>query len=65
MVAFEPPEGIRIITVFGDNDNNFAGQKAAYTLANKLFIRGLVVQVMFTEHGDFNDALTKEVKEEE
>jgi len=65
MVAFEPPEGIRIITVFGDNDSNFAGQKAAYTLANKLFIRGLVVQVMFTEHGDFNDALTKEVKEEE
>ena len=36
MEGFTPPEGIRRITVFGDNDANFAGQKAAFTLAHRL-----------------------------
>jgi putative DNA primase/helicase len=31
--AFEPPQGLRILYVFGDNDKGFVGQKAAYTLA--------------------------------
>lgn len=36
---FIPPKGITEVFVFGDNDANFAGQKAAYTLANRLIIR--------------------------
>jgi len=40
MEAFIPPEGINQITVFADNDANFTGQKAAYTLANRLTIKG-------------------------
>ena len=33
---FVPPEGVHTVAVFGDNDTNFAGQKAAYALANRL-----------------------------
>ncbi len=33
---FIPPEGVKKVSVFGDNDRNFAGQKAAYALANRL-----------------------------
>ncbi len=33
---FEPAEGVRRVTVFGDNDQNYAGQKAAYGLAFRL-----------------------------
>lgn len=36
MQAFTPPAGIDKIYIFGDNDSNFAGQKAAYNLANRL-----------------------------
>jgi putative DNA primase/helicase len=31
-----PPEGCESVTVFGDNDANFAGQAKAYHLANRL-----------------------------
>lgn len=37
--AFKPPLGIKNVIIFGDNDKNFAGQKAAYTLANRLVIK--------------------------
>ena len=36
MESFEPPTGIKRVLVFGDNDRNFAGQKAAYVLAHRL-----------------------------
>jgi putative DNA primase/helicase len=31
-----PPPGVRTLTIFGDNDANFAGHKAAYRLAHRL-----------------------------
>ncbi len=34
--SFEPPTEIKRLHIFGDNDLNFAGQKAAYVLANRL-----------------------------
>ncbi len=33
---FTPPEGIKSVCVYGDNDANYTGQKAAYTLAHRL-----------------------------
>ncbi len=33
---FTPPNGVKRVSVFGDNDRNYAGQKAAYALAHRL-----------------------------
>jgi len=45
MRTFEPPKGINEITLFGDNDKNFAGQAAAYHGAHRLFLDGYKVNV--------------------
>jgi putative DNA primase/helicase len=37
--SFEPPKNVTHIAIFGDNDVNYTGQKAAYTLANRLMTR--------------------------
>lgn len=39
MEGFVPPAEVKEVMVFSDNDANFAGQKAAYTLANRLVLR--------------------------
>lgn len=57
MESFEPPEHIRKIIIFADNDNNYAGQKSAYILANKLALKDLIVRVEVPENGDWNDIL--------
>lgn len=59
MVAFEPPAGIKTVIIFSDNDKNYAGQKAAYTLANKLVLKNFTVdvQVPETPGNDFLDEL--------
>ena len=36
MESFVPPAGVRRLTIFADHDTNFAGQKAAFTLAHRL-----------------------------
>jgi putative DNA primase/helicase len=43
--TFVPPEGIKNILILGDNDHNFAGQKAAYYAANKLALKKYQVRV--------------------
>ena len=54
--SFQPPEGVKRVVIFGDNDTNFAGQKAAYILANKLVLKDYVVDVEIpAKVGDFND----------
>ena len=58
MIGFEPPEKYRKIVIFADADSNFAGQKAAYTLANRLS-SDYVVTVMVPEKGDYNDVLMR------
>lgn len=41
---WEPPEVGEVI-IFGDRDNSYTGQKAAYVLANRLAIKGVNVNV--------------------
>ena len=57
--SWEPPDNIRKIVIFSDNDASFVGQKSAYILANKLYKKDLIVSVeMPTEQGqDFCDIL--------
>lgn len=39
MEALKLPESVKRVTVCGDNDMSYAGQKAAYALANRLAVR--------------------------
>lgn len=50
--TFEPPKGVMEITVFSDNDSNYAGQAAAYHAANRLAIGGFRANVMVPELPD-------------
>lgn len=56
---FTPPTGTTELTIFADNDANYAGQKSAYVLANRLAKTGLSVKVIIPEvvGTDFNDVL--------
>ena len=50
MESWTPPKSvgstfIKEIIIFGDNDANYAGQKAAYILANRLYKMDLIVSV--------------------
>ena len=61
MEQFEPPKTIEKVVIFADNDVNYAGQKAAYSLANRLIVQNkLVVKVYIPyQPGDFLDDLIK------
>ena len=53
---FAPPEGVKAVSIFADNDANYTGQKAAYTLANRLCRTHQVdVRVPDTVGADFAD----------
>lgn len=46
LAAWEPYPGLREIYIFGDNDESYTGQAAAYNLARKLVLKhGLTVHV--------------------
>lgn len=64
MEGWEPPEGVRVI-VFGDNDKNYAGQAAAYSLAKKLIVKKREVEVRLppTPGMDWNDVWLSAGKE--
>lgn len=63
--SFEPPEGVREVIVFADNDPNFAGQKAAFAAAHRLKIKGFEVEVCIPpEPGDWLDELLRRQKHE-
>jgi len=57
MESLEVPAGVRELLVCADNDANFRGQKAAYTLANRMAMQGCAVRVRVAEQGDFLDDL--------
>ena len=53
---FVPPEGVQAVTVYGDHDASFTGQRAAYALARRLKALGVEVGVKIPEtEGDFAD----------
>lgn len=49
LASWKPPEGVRSVVIFGDNDDNFTGQAAAFSLANKLCLAGLTAEVRIPE----------------
>jgi putative DNA primase/helicase len=56
--TFVPPANVERITICSDNDENFVGQKAAYTAAHRLQQQGLEVAVMIPPiPGDWLDVL--------
>jgi putative DNA primase/helicase len=56
--TFEPPAEIKHLMIFGDNDRNGVGQKAAYALASRLASRMRVeVRIPDVVGADWNDVL--------
>jgi putative DNA primase/helicase len=53
-----PPDEVKRVVVFGDNDENMTGQKAAYALAHRLSLKGIDVSVEIPATvGDWADDL--------
>ena len=67
---WEPPAIAKRITIFGDNDANFTGQAAAFTLAKRLVFeankakieREVTVTIPPNRGDDWNDVMMKEQK---
>jgi putative DNA primase/helicase len=61
IASFEPPEGVKEVSIFGDRDESFAGQKAAYTLAARLHAKGYKVNDCLSQitGADYLDLLIK------
>jgi putative DNA primase/helicase len=62
LVKWKPPKIAKHIVVFGDNDQNFAGQKAAYDLAHRLVSEGRTAEVRIPSlvGQDWNDVLQQQ-----
>jgi putative DNA primase/helicase len=62
LMAWQPPENVRHVLIYGDNDHSYAGQYKAYGLAYRLRAMGINVEVRFPpEQGDdWNDVLMSE-----
>ena len=62
--SFIPPQEIKKIVIFGDNDSNFTGAKSAYKLANELYTKHdkiVEVQIPVEPGWDWADALAHQV----
>lgn len=61
MQKWEPPACVEEVTIFADNDEKFGGQKAAYTLAHRLAVKGLevIVKVPDLVGTDFADVIRR------
>lgn len=59
MDSFEVPDGVTNVGICADNDKNYTGQKAAYSLANRLSMAGInaTVHIPGVAGTDFNDEL--------
>lgn len=43
--AWEPPPEVKAVVICGDNDENYTGQEAAFSLAHRLTRQGITVEV--------------------
>jgi putative DNA primase/helicase len=60
--TFDPPAGLHRLHIFGDNDSNFTGQRAAYVLAHRLArMMEVLVDVPLEPDTDWNDVLNQRV----
>lgn len=56
-----PPKSTRCVMIFADNDANFAGLDAAGSLAHRLSLEGVHVDLRLpADHGDWNDELASQ-----
>lgn len=67
LIAWEPPDTVSNIIVFGDTDSSYAGQAAAYALAHKLKAKGFHVDVRIPDDtgDDWNDVLRGNIQRSE
>lgn len=65
MEKFEPPEGVKSVIIFADNDDNYVGQSSAFNCARRLTSQGFIVDVRIPVREDFNDDLMAYLKGEE
>lgn len=49
METFRPPAGVKMLTIFGDNDKTFVGQASAYRLARILSAAGIECNVVIPD----------------
>jgi len=65
MLSWLPPDGVRSVVVFGDNDHSFTGQEASYGLAKKLRLKGYDVEVVLPPDlgTDFADVWAMQMQE--
>ncbi|MEJ8571262.1 DUF7146 domain-containing protein [Microbaculum marinum] len=64
LMAWEPPEEVKEVIVFGDNDESYAGQSAAYALGHRLAAKGWRVSVAIPpQPGDWNDVLQAKLEQ--
>jgi len=63
MKVWEPPVGVTKVIIFGDNDENFTGQHAAYGLAKRLATDGIKAEIRIPEEIGFDwcDVLAQKV----
>jgi putative DNA primase/helicase len=61
MESWIPPEEAKSVVVFGDSDESYTGQKAAYSLAHRLAMNGIKVEVQLPKQigTDFADEVIK------
>lgn len=64
LVKVRLPKEVERVLIYADNDRNFAGQKAAYELANRLRVKdgfegGVEVRICSVLGGDYLDALVQ------
>lgn len=72
MMKWRPPEGVKSVFIFGDNDLSYGGQSAAYALAHKLSTERpdnrtpprVFVMIPPNAGTDWNDVLISQAKEE-
>jgi putative DNA primase/helicase len=58
LAKWQAPKVAREVHIFADNDANFAGHAAAWSLAHRLALRGIAAHVRMPDQiGDWNDVL--------